>query len=113
MRVDCSTTPTELDKISKLAFFNEIPAVKIPIAAPMAPNTSKAIVPRAPNSSKAPSCPVCPTTQACPAVPSCPNAKSNTSKTMLEQLLEEVERERGSTVFGGGRKRRNVKFNLY
>jgi hypothetical protein len=136
MRVDCSTTPTDLDKISKSAFFDEIPVVKIPITAPMAPmapknsmvprapnssraivpvkpNSSKAIVPVKPNSSKAPSCPVCPTTQACPAVPSCPNAKSNTSKTMLDQLLEEVERERGSTVFGGNRKRRNVKFNLY
>jgi hypothetical protein len=32
---------------------------------------------------------------------------------MLEQLLEEVEKERGSTVFGGSRKRRNVNFNLY
>jgi hypothetical protein len=187
MRVDCSTTPTNLDKISKLDFFNEVPVVKrstnankvmapknttgpllrpriitdanantskalvprapnantskaivpraptantskalVPRApnantskalVPRAPNanTSKAIVPRAPtaNASKAPSCSVCPTTQPCPAVPSCPNAKSSTSKTMLEQLLEEVEKERGSTVFGGSRKRRNVNFNLY
>jgi hypothetical protein len=129
IRVDCSTTPTELDKLSKLAFSDEIPIVKIPIFAPMPPknsivsNSSKTLVPRAPNSSKAivpsanaskaPACPVCPTTKPCPAVPSCPNATSSTTKSMLDQLLEEVEKERGSTVFGGSRKRRNVNFNLY
>jgi hypothetical protein len=72
-------------------------------------NASKAIVPKAPNAnaSKAPACPK----QSCPSVPNC-TGDSN-QKTLLDQLLEEVEKERSSTVFGGSSKRRNVKFNLY
>jgi hypothetical protein len=93
---------------------NVVPIVpKAPNVVPIVPKASNVvpIVPKAPNvSTKGNSCPVCPTAQSCPAVPNCPQA-SKEEKTMLQQLLDEVEKERASSsMFGGKRKSKNVKF---
>jgi hypothetical protein len=130
IKVDCSTTSTKLANVATLQFYKK-PA---PNAAPKAPNAATKAAnaaPKAPNAAtkaanaatKAPnaatkdpkgnSCPVCPSSKECPAVPNCPMVSNNT-KTMFDQLLEEVERERTSaSMFGGRRKNKNVNFNFY
>lgn len=133
VRVDCSTTDTKLANVAKVQFYKKptanvaapmVPMVPIVPMVPKGPNVVP-MVPKGPNvvpmvpkptngtsktEKKANSCPVCPSSQACPAVPNCPQA-SKENKTMFEQLLEEVERERTSASMFGGKKR-NVKFNF-
>ena len=75
-----------------------------------APNKNTNLTNKSTNSASksGPSCPVCPSQQTCPAVPNCPQA-TKTEKTLLQQLLDEVNKERASpSMFGG--KRKNVKY---
>lgn len=117
IRVDCSGTSTKLANVAKVQFYQKPTTAN---AAPKAPNVASVVhkgpnvapmVPKAPNVvTKGNSCPVCPASQSCPVVPNCPQA-SKEAKTMLQQLLDEVERERtSSSMFGGKRKSKNVKF---
>jgi hypothetical protein len=121
IRVDCSSISTKLTDIAKLTFIKKPAANNASKLAPKPPNVASnasKLAPKPPNvasnasklAPKGNSCPVCPASQACPALPNCPQA-SKGSKTMLEQLLEEVERERiSASMFGGRRKNKNVKF---
>jgi hypothetical protein len=128
IRVDCSGTSTKLANVAKVQFYknpnvapkapNVVPTVpKAPNVVPTVPKAPNVVptVPKAPNvasnvATKGNSCPVCPASQSCPAVPNCPQG-SKEAKTMLQQLLDEVERERtASSMFGGKRKSKNVKF---
>ena len=100
IRVDCSGMDTKLANVAKVQFYKNPITSVVPIV-PKAPN----VVPIVPKIEKKDnSCPVCPQSQACPAVPNCPQASKN-NKTMFEQLMEEVERERiSASMFGGKRK---------
>lgn len=129
IRVDCSGTNTKLANVAKVQFYTKNSATNTTVTplVPKGPNVATLVpkgpnvttlVPKGPNvatvfSTKGNSCPVCPPSQSCPAVPNCPQA-SKANKTMFEQLLEEVERERtSSSMFGGKRKSKNMKFNFY
>ena len=101
---------TKLANVAKVQFYKN-PITSVVPMVPKAPNVVP-MVPKAPNvvpivpkiEKKDNSCPVCPQSQACPAVPNCPQASKN-NKTMFEQLMEEVERERiSASMFGGKRK---------
>ncbi len=123
---DCSTTSTQLENVTKVQFYKKPGANAAPAAPPKATNAATKAAPAAPKAANAAtkppgaatkgnSCPVCPSSMPCPALPTCPQAsspQSKSEKTMFEQLLEEIERERTSSSMFGGR-RKNVKFNFY
>jgi hypothetical protein len=84
------------------------PVSKNAASAPVSKNTNLTNKSTNSASKSGPSCPVCPSQQPCPAVPNCPQA-TKTEKTLLQQLLDEVNKERASpSMFGG--KRKNVKY---